>query len=563
MQRVIITIGIILIAVGCLGGKYPDYPASTSIPLDARFMMYDPAYTDPLKDRSVTGDILFPWVDARAYATLALADAAAVSADKTLLISSNWAVTGDTTLSSSIQVVPGGMFTITSGKVLTINGAFSNPENVQVFTGSGTTAFGPSSVTSVCPNWWLKNTTPGTTDMTAAIQAAFNSGIPIVNLNKDIYKVSSVITLPNAAYGKLYGDGAQLVSSAVSGFILKTPSVTNYWHWTIEGIYFDGNSNQVSGLYIESWKLFTIRNCEFWYCNNGIELYNDAYYTHISNNKFRNCTTGVLIDADNTSGTYPNASVIDGVNSFELCGTGIDINKGSNIRVYGNAIELSTNYLIVLGAYAQGCVIGFNFFEGDVPVANIISGASLNVFMGNYYGMNVANFTGTGRYTGDNTVIEGPGIQTNGVPSDYGGAWDLSMTFLRWGGDAHGYQQTRGIGFTDTEYLEWSVNSGDGYGTRLGGSGGHWEIWQRSNSTTFVRAEKINRDTQNARIGDAVEPDASGGAKLSTKSLGLDILTEAPSAPRNGMIVYADGTSWNPGAGAGFYGYEGGLWVKL
>ena len=32
----------------------------------------------------------------------------------------------------------------------------------------------------------------------------------------------------------------------------------------------------------------------------------------------------------------------------------------------------------------------------------------------------------------------------------------------------------------------------------------------------------------------------------------------APERPRDGMVVLADGTDWNPGSGAGFYGYDGG-----
>lgn len=36
-----------------------------------------------------------------------------------------------------------------------------------------------------------------------------------------------------------------------------------------------------------------------------------------------------------------------------------------------------------------------------------------------------------------------------------------------------------------------------------------------------------------------------------------------PDKKRNGDVVYADGTSWNPGSGEGFYGYEAGAWVKL
>lgn len=37
----------------------------------------------------------------------------------------------------------------------------------------------------------------------------------------------------------------------------------------------------------------------------------------------------------------------------------------------------------------------------------------------------------------------------------------------------------------------------------------------------------------------------------------------APAKPRPGMLVNADGTSWNPGGGAGMYQYLGGAWVKL
>ncbi len=43
----------------------------------------------------------------------------------------------------------------------------------------------------------------------------------------------------------------------------------------------------------------------------------------------------------------------------------------------------------------------------------------------------------------------------------------------------------------------------------------------------------------------------------------LDMVHVAPTKPRTGDIRLADGTNWNPGSGAGFYGYYGGAWVKL
>lgn len=43
----------------------------------------------------------------------------------------------------------------------------------------------------------------------------------------------------------------------------------------------------------------------------------------------------------------------------------------------------------------------------------------------------------------------------------------------------------------------------------------------------------------------------------------IDETNVAPTKPRTGDIRLADGTDWNPGSGAGFYGYYGGAWVKL
>ena len=45
----------------------------------------------------------------------------------------------------------------------------------------------------------------------------------------------------------------------------------------------------------------------------------------------------------------------------------------------------------------------------------------------------------------------------------------------------------------------------------------------------------------------------------------LDVTTNAPDKPRQGMIRYADGSGWNPnGTGEGIYFFNsGGTWVKL
>lgn len=48
-----------------------------------------------------------------------------------------------------------------------------------------------------------------------------------------------------------------------------------------------------------------------------------------------------------------------------------------------------------------------------------------------------------------------------------------------------------------------------------------------------------------------------------TTIVDLRPISRQPDRVRDGMIVFADGTSFNPGAGAGTYERRGGAWVKL
>lgn len=45
--------------------------------------------------------------------------------------------------------------------------------------------------------------------------------------------------------------------------------------------------------------------------------------------------------------------------------------------------------------------------------------------------------------------------------------------------------------------------------------------------------------------------------------LRLQTLYAAPLKISDGMVVMADGTTWNPGGGAGIYARVSGAWVKL
>jgi hypothetical protein len=55
----------------------------------------------------------------------------------------------------------------------------------------------------------------------------------------------------------------------------------------------------------------------------------------------------------------------------------------------------------------------------------------------------------------------------------------------------------------------------------------------------------------------------SAALNTSTDLIRLEETAVAPAKPRHGDIRLADGVTWNPGAGAGFYGYRSGAWRKL
>lgn len=49
---------------------------------------------------------------------------------------------------------------------------------------------------------------------------------------------------------------------------------------------------------------------------------------------------------------------------------------------------------------------------------------------------------------------------------------------------------------------------------------------------------------------------------LQTDTIVLNLLTVEPEKPTEGLVVNADGTSWNPGHGKGLYVYLDGHWKK-
>jgi hypothetical protein len=141
-----------------------------------------------------------PWIDSRAYDTLEEANTAAYNSGKLLVVSQNYTLTTNTTLTAAVKVLKSGGFTKASTYTLAINGPFE-AGLYQVFSGfsAGDVTFAKGSVKEVIPLWWQENTNPGTTDMALALRcavAAVGSYGPTVYCPSGTYYLSSVVNQP-------------------------------------------------------------------------------------------------------------------------------------------------------------------------------------------------------------------------------------------------------------------------------------------------------------------------------------------------------------------------------
>lgn len=122
--------------------------------------------------------------------------------------------TGPLTIPSNISIIflREGSIDIVSG-ILTINGSLY-AGLYQIFTGSGTVILGAMSVSAVFPEWWGTNTTPGSTDMTLAIQKALASQVDsrVMYLLGTEYKTTSTIYLSDNTTIKGNGSRADKTS---------------------------------------------------------------------------------------------------------------------------------------------------------------------------------------------------------------------------------------------------------------------------------------------------------------------------------------------------------------
>lgn len=107
------------------------------------------------------------------FTSISPAVSAAGSKKVVLTVTTSYAVNTLTIPSNvTLRVENSAVITVNSGQTLTINAQPDLPPDRQCFAGAGAVVFGYGTVDAVRPEWYTTNTTPGTTDMTAAFQWA-------------------------------------------------------------------------------------------------------------------------------------------------------------------------------------------------------------------------------------------------------------------------------------------------------------------------------------------------------------------------------------------------------
>ena len=318
---------------------------------------------------------------------------------------------------STTEVIPsnitlkfqqGAVLSIATGVTLTINGNLETGM-YKIFTlvGTGRVSFNPGAVSNVHPEWWIANTTPGTTDMTTAIQSAIDSSTNVsIKLLDTTYFVSSQIV---GSPGRITIEGVNRKTSIIkigAGFtdasvFLFTAFNPQLRHWYLDmtlasatniiGIYcFDARSSKIYDLFIEG---NSVDGVGIQYDKGagvftGFHSLDDTYITSFKNDIYyaSTVTASSITNCDLIGFQSP---VIPGSQAIK-----VDPSSGEGSTFINNEIEGWA-----IGVYSEGVKIAIstNRFENCTSNITLVLGAGnariWSQIFGNQY------YSGTVDYT--------------------------------------------------------------------------------------------------------------------------------------------------------------------
>ena len=248
--------------------------------------------------------------------------------NKTLLLRpGTWSVSATMSVSCGLYIPYGAVIDVAAGCTFQVNGPllYDGDGMYQMFSGDGTVTFG-TDVQFCRPDWWNNNASPGSTDMTDALNAASSSGASEIK-HLGIYAISDTYTLRTSTTysgprGGSYVSGGSHPASgygaclkwigAASGVMVEAKGIYNT-HW--DGIDLDGvdYTDDVTGIYHHSDNSPTSQQCtfkNFWAFNlgYGMKIGNNSGGVHyqtdgweVDNFRFYAVNIGIMINSQNGS----------------------------------------------------------------------------------------------------------------------------------------------------------------------------------------------------------------------------------------------------------------------
>lgn len=296
------------------------------------------ATIERLNFSTISGPIINSTAYVSSYASLNAAVAAIGTTQTKLLVNEATTLTGNLSIPATLMVEVTRAGSINYGAyTLTFSGGNNSLQagRYAIFAGTGTIA----GLQKAYPEWWVTNTTPGTT----AMQAGFTSALAACDVvdGEGTYALADTITLGDEK--KLTGN---MTLKAITGMANKPMLLlkegdgsTSAWHVSIpDTVIIDGNDIALTGI-----EVYRARECKL----------SPAKITRV-------CKYGFLL-GDSTSGNYSNG--------LDIYGTKIwyheedtPVSKGGSYANPSDSIGVYYRYCtdsVVVGVTATGFRVGF------------------------------------------------------------------------------------------------------------------------------------------------------------------------------------------------------------
>jgi len=346
------------------------------------------------------------FLQANDYATLSAAISAASTDTLSVMVSSRYNITTNTTLSGQTAIIArqGARFNVSSGDTLTINIPFY-AGNYKVFEGSGEVIFGHGNIIETNPVWWGAKVNDGIDDsgaINSAIKSLNSYGGRIV-LFPGIYTIGSTITMQDRIH--LVGTGSETkdntpaifdstttfkASSALDPMVSFGDGSYGVHAASIEKISLLGESMAKTAIELygtanntQTSRLNQIKdNFINGFTENGIRITEWAFSNDIIHNTITSIDTSINIFARG------NDLLIDDNDIFNSGVWSIYYKEGGMVRITNNQLENNSGsgQAILCESTAGQNLIQANYFEGfpdTTIIANIGINCNYNLFTGN------------------------------------------------------------------------------------------------------------------------------------------------------------------------------------